>query len=67
MALILVLVNKSELAERSDYTYQVLIGDGTPERSQTLERGVVKGHLRSKGWELLIQKFLKERVPDAKS
>ena len=64
MALILVFVNKSQLADWSDYDYQVLIGDGTPERTRTLERGTVTHHFRPWGWERLVKKFLKNRQPD---
>ena len=58
MALILVFVNQSELAPISDYTVQVMVGDGTPERSQTIYQGRIEGHRRADGWEALVQKLL---------
>ena len=61
MALIIVLRNISALADWSDYRYEVLVGDGTPERSQILERGTVTEHFRPWGWERLVEKFLKNR------
>lgn len=64
MALILCLVNTSNLAEVSDYKYEVLVGDGTKAGSKTLERGVVKGHRRSDGWQKLIEKFISEKEAD---
>lgn len=60
MALILVFVNKSQLASVSDYTVEVLVGDGTPERSKTIARGNIKGHKRANGWQKLVQQFLDE-------
>lgn len=64
MALIIALVNKSNLAPVSDYIYEVLIGDGTPERSRVIERGRVSGHTRADGWEVLVRKLLDERQED---
>lgn len=61
MALIVVLVNISDLAPVSDYRYEVMIGDGTPSRSKTIANGIVKGHKRDDGWEPLVQKLLDER------
>ena len=58
MALIVVLVNKSNLGPISDYAYEVLVGDGTPERSKTLKRGTVTGHQRSDGWLELLAKLV---------
>jgi hypothetical protein len=58
MALILAFVNKSNLAEISDYTVEVLVGDGTAARSKTILRETVSGHRRSDGWQVLVQKFL---------
>lgn len=58
MALIVVLVNHSDLAPISDYTYEVLVGDGTPARSKTLKRGTVTGHQRSDGWLELLAKLI---------
>lgn len=61
MALIIVLVNKSNLAPVSDYSYQVLIGDGSAERSHTIEQGVVTGHTRADGWAKLAEMLLEQR------
>ena len=61
MALIIVLRNISALADWSDYRYEVLVGDGTAERSQILERGTVTEHFRPWGWERLVEKFLNNR------
>lgn len=60
MSLIVVLTNISQLADVSDYRYQVLVGDGTPERSQIIARGEVKGHRRADGWKTLVQHLLDE-------
>lgn len=54
--------NISNLAEVSDYEYQVLIGGGKAVR--VIEQGVVQGHIRSDGWEKLVRKFLEERIVD---
>lgn len=61
MALIVVLVNISDLAPVSDYKYEVLVGDGSKDRSKTIANGIVKGHKRDDGWEPLVQKLLDER------
>ena len=58
MALILAFVNKSNLAPVSDYSVEVLVGDGSVERSRTIAFGTVKGHRRDDGWEVLVQAFL---------
>lgn len=58
MALILVFVNKSELAAISDYNVEVLVGDGTYERSKRISVGKVVGHVRDHGWKALVQKYL---------
>ncbi len=58
MALIVVLTNKSNLAAVSDYHYQVLVGDGTPERSTTLAGGTLRAHERSDGWVALLRQLL---------
>ena len=60
MALILVFVNKSNLAPVSDYDVQVLVGDGTPARSKTIAAGRIVGHTRADGWEILVRRFLDE-------
>lgn len=58
MALIVVLVNKSDLAEVSNYDYEVMVGDGSPTRSKTIAKGRVDGHVRSEGWQVLVKKLL---------
>lgn len=58
MALIIVFQNVSQLAPISDYKVQVLVGDGSPERSKTLYAGVVKGHTRDDGYLALVRLFL---------
>lgn len=60
MALILVFVNTSNLAPISDYNVQVLVGDGTPARSHTINQGVVKGHCRADGWEKLVRTYMSQ-------
>lgn len=59
MSLIVIAQNISNLASESDYTYQVLVGDGGP-RSRILATGTVKKHRRSDGWKALIRRILKE-------
>jgi hypothetical protein len=58
MALILVFVNKSNLAPVSDYKVEVLVGDGSVERSKVITAGTVKGHRREDGWQALVQRWL---------
>ena len=65
MALIVVFVNKSNLAEISDYTVQVMIGDGTRIGSRTIYRGEITGHNRSDGWLELVSKLVKKESPNA--
>ena len=60
MSLIVVARNTSQLADVSDYAVQVLVGDGTPERSHTIHAGMVKGHTRADGWKVLIQRIIDE-------
>ena len=60
MSLIVVARNTSELAPVSDYAVQVLVGDGTPERSKTIHAATVTGHNRADGWKALIQRILDE-------
>ena len=64
MALIVILQNISALAPVSDYRYEVRIGDGSDARSHTIEFGVVKGHTRSDGWDVLVDKLLRQRIID---
>ena len=58
MALIIVFQNISALAPISDYKVQVLVGDGTPERSRLLYDGYVRNHARVSGWPMLVQQFV---------
>ena len=60
MALILVFVNTSKLAPVSDYTVQVMIGDGTAARSTTIYQGEILGHTRSDGWLELVSKLVEK-------
>ena len=60
MALIVVLRNTSQLADVSDYDYKVLVGDGTPERSETIAAGQIKGHTRKDGWKALVKRLIEE-------
>lgn len=62
MALIIVFTNVSHLAPVSDYNYEVLVGDGTPERSQTIVSGKIHGHERDKGWAELVKRLLIEET-----
>lgn len=58
MALILVFQNISDLAEVSDYKFEVLVGDGTPSRSRTIDSGYVRGHTRSEPYDVLVRKLI---------
>ena len=58
MALIIVLHNISNLAQVSDYRYQVLVGDGTAERSKVLAAGTVLRHERADGYKALLRALL---------
>ena len=62
MALILVFANKSNLAPVSDYNVQVMIGDGSVERSRTIYSGEVTGHKRSDGWLELVARLVKKET-----
>ena len=62
MSLIIVIQNISALAPISDYRYHVLVGDGSPERSTTLEAGTIKGHARADGWRKLVRMLLEKEV-----
>jgi hypothetical protein len=64
MSLIVVVTNITQLADISDYNYQVLVGDGTPERSKTIAMGQIKGHERAKGWKTLVQRIVDEAEGD---
>ena len=60
MALIIVLTNQSNLAEISDYHYEVLVGNGSVVGSQVLAWGKIKDHTRTLGWRVLVQRLLDE-------
>lgn len=62
MSLIVVITNVSKLAPVSDYKYQVLVGDGTAEGSNTIAAGEIKGHKREDGWQALVHKLLEREV-----
>lgn len=62
MALIVIVTNKSKLAPVSDYNYEVLVGDGTRERSQVIAKGEVLQHLRSEGWKALVERVLEKET-----
>lgn len=57
--LVVTLRNISNLAEVSDYEYQVLIGGG--DRIRVIETGHVRGHRRSDGWEVLVRDLAARR------
>lgn len=59
MSLIIVLRNTTALAPVSDYDYEVLVGDGTPERSRTIATGHLTGHVRAHGWQALVAQLLR--------
>jgi len=60
MSLIVVLQNVSKLAPVSDYKYQVLVGDGSVERSTIITSGTIQGHTRSDGWQKLVATLLEK-------
>ena len=62
MALIVVFVNKSNLAEISDYDVKVLIGDGSAERSHVIYQGEITGHKRSDGWLELVARLVEKEA-----
>lgn len=62
MALIVVLQNKSNLADISDYDAKVLIGDGTAARSACIYEAEVKGHRRNDGWQALVMQLIEESL-----
>lgn len=51
--------NISDLADVSDYEYEVLVGGGNHVR--VIESGLVTGHVRADGWEELVKRFLDDR------
>ena len=57
MALIIALVNKSDLADVSDYRADVYIND-----KHIAGPFEVKGHEREKGWEALVKQFANQLV-----
>lgn len=56
MALILIFKNISNLDPVSDYNYEVLVGDGTPEHSNHIAAGT----RRSDGWKALVRRIVQE-------
>lgn len=60
MALMVILTNRSNLAPVSDYCYEVLVGDGTPENSKTICLGIVAQHVRADGWQELVSRVLQQ-------
>lgn len=62
MSLILVITNTSRLTPVSDYSYEVLIGDGTSERSKCIAAGTIAAHTRADGWKTLVQRLLDQDV-----
>lgn len=58
MSLIVIVTNRSKLAPVSDYTYEVLVGDGSTERSMHIAHGEVKGHTRADGWQALLKRVI---------
>ena len=61
MALIITFVNKTNLSPVSNYDYQIMIGDGSLERTATIESGKVLNHTRDDGWVKLVELMLKQR------
>lgn len=66
MALIIVIQNVTELAEVSDYKYEVLVTARNIATGQISERpiaaGEVKRHPRVEGWEALLRRLLEQRA-----
>lgn len=62
MALMVIIQNMSQLAETSDYKYEVLVGDGTPARSISLAEGAILAHNRADGWKALVKRVIDESV-----
>lgn len=58
MSLIVTVQNISQLADVSNYQYQVLVGDGTLRGSNLIAAGQIEGHKRADGWKKLIQRVL---------
>ena len=58
MALIIALVNQSKCAAISDYTYEVMVGDGTYDGSRVIARGRIEKHKRADGWQALAQRLI---------
>lgn len=65
MSLIIVIQNVTELAEVSDYKYQVLVTTRNTVTGEIGERpiaaGDVKQHPRIDGWEALVRRLLEQR------
>ncbi len=60
MALIVVIQNRSNCAPTSNYKYEVFVGDGTKEKSSVIARGTIAGHVRSDGWQALVNRLLEQ-------
>lgn len=58
MSLVVRIRNVSDLADVSDYVYDVLVGGDT--HHKVLAVGEVIGHRRSDGWKALVQRVLDE-------
>lgn len=56
--------NISDLADVSDYEYEVLVGGGG--RTWLITTGHVRGHRRADGWEVLVKKLLTDREQQVK-
>ena len=61
MALIIAFVNKTNLSPISNYDYQIMIGDGSVERTTIIESGKVLNHTRDDGWVKLVELMLEQR------
>ena len=61
MALIITFINKTNLSPVSNYDYQVMVGDGSVERTVTIESGKVLNHTRDDGWVKLVELMLEQR------
>lgn len=65
MSLILVFQNDQKepgpLRKDANYIVWVGVGDGTAEYTHRIAEGRVEHHMRSDGWETLVQRFLDER------
>ncbi len=59
MALILVFHNDSTGGQTdANYDVEVLVGDGTKERSRRIASGRVEDHNRGDGWKALVRSYV---------